>query len=217
MYVASLNGHTEVVDLLVQAGALVTLRPLVSLTIRFIGRSAKMSIDTHIHTHTHTHRQTQTKYRNPRHACSPRVNKLMFIQIFILVLICGSKLLLEHVCNSAPRSAQWVLINTFLIRNLYVANLTWQQEVRRDKVCVIAGSPVSFFISMQDGVSPVYAASKNGHTEVVDLLVQAGADIHLATTDEVHIGTHTVSSSVATVVETNVKLNEFVVYDLHFH
>ena len=67
--------------------------------------------------------------------------------------------------------------------------------------------PVSFFISMQDGLSPVCTASKNGHTEVVDLLVQAGADIHLATTDEVHIGTHTVSSSIAAVVETSDSLS----------
>ena len=37
----------------------------------------------------------------------------------------------------------------------------------------------------QDGVSAVYAASQEGHTDVVELLVQAGADIHLATTDEV--------------------------------
>ena len=43
----------------------------------------------------------------------------------------------------------------------------------------------------QDGVSPVYAASQNGHIKVVDLLVQAGADI-LATTDKVHISTHIV-------------------------
>ena len=70
---------------------------------------------------------------------------------------------------------------------------------------------------MQDGVSPVYVASQNGHTEVVDLLVQAGANIHLATTDEVHVSTHTVSSSLAAVVETNVRLMEFVVYDLYFH
>ena len=76
---------------------------------------------------------------------------------------------------------------------------------------------VSFFTSMQDGISPVYVASQNGHTEVVDLLVQAGADIHLATTDEVHVSTHTVSSSVATVVETDVRLIEFVFYDLRFH
>ena len=66
----------------------------------------------------------------------------------------------------------------------------------------------------QDGVSPVYVASQKGHTEVVDLLVRAGADIHLASTDEVHVSTHTVSSSVALVVETNVRLIEFVV---HFH
>ena len=77
--------------------------------------------------------------------------------------------------------------------------------------------PVSYFTCVQDGLSPVYVASQNGHTEVVDLLFQAGADIHLATTDEVHVSTHTVSSSVATVVETNVKLIEFVVHDLHFH
>ena len=63
----------------------------------------------------------------------------------------------------------------------------------------------------QDGFSPVHAASENGHIEVVDLLVQAGADIHLATTDEVHVSTHTVSSSVAVDVETNVRLIEFVV------
>ena len=71
------------------------------------------------------------------------------------------------------------------------------------------------FCQTQDGLSPVYAASQKGHTEVVDLLVQAGADIHLAT--KVHVSTHTVSSSVAAVVETNVRLIEFVVYDLHFH
>ena len=63
----------------------------------------------------------------------------------------------------------------------------------------------------QNGASPVHVASLNGHTEVVDLLVQAGADIHLATTDEVHVSTHTVSFSEAAVVETNVRLNEFVV------
>ena len=57
-------------------------------------------------------------------------------------------------------------------------------------------------LSLQGGISPVYAASKNDHTEVVDLLVQAGADIHLAAT-KVHVSTHTVSSSVAAVVETN--------------
>ena len=63
--------------------------------------------------------------------------------------------------------------------------------------------PVSYFTCVQDGLSPVYVASQNGHTEVVDLLVQAGANIHLATTDEVHVSTHTVSSSVAAVVGTD--------------
>ena len=54
----------------------------------------------------------------------------------------------------------------------------------------------------QNGFSAVYYASQNGHTEVVDLLVQAGADIHLATTDEVLVSIHTVSSSVVAVVTT---------------
>ena len=62
----------------------------------------------------------------------------------------------------------------------------------------------------QNGISPVYAASQNGHTEVVDLLVQAGADIHLASTEKVHVSTHTVCSSVSAVVEINVRLIEFV-------
>ena len=58
---------------------------------------------------------------------------------------------------------------------------------------------------MQNGYSPVYVASQEGYTEIVDLLVQAGADIHLATI-EVHVSTHTVSSLVETVVETNISL-----------
>ena len=55
----------------------------------------------------------------------------------------------------------------------------------------------------QNGASPVYVASMQGHTEVVDLLVQAEADINLATTDEVHVTAHTVSSS---VLGTNIRL-----------
>ena len=42
----------------------------------------------------------------------------------------------------------------------------------------------------------MFIASQNGHAEVVDLLVQAGANIHLATTDEVNVTTHTMPSSV---------------------
>ena len=44
-------------------------------------------------------------------------------------------------------------------------------------------------LCLQNGCSPVYVASQNGHTDVVDLLVQAGADIHLAV-HEVYINTH---------------------------
>ena len=51
----------------------------------------------------------------------------------------------------------------------------------------------------QNGFSPVYVASNNGHAEVVDLLVQAGADIHLATTEEVYVSTYTMISSIVTL------------------
>ena len=37
-------------------------------------------------------------------------------------------------------------------------------------------------LTVQDGYSPLYAASENGHTEIVDLLVRAGADVNQATT-----------------------------------
>ena len=40
---------------------------------------------------------------------------------------------------------------------------------------------IIFTLYMQDGISPLYGASQEGHTDVVDLLVRAGADIHQAT------------------------------------
>ena len=54
----------------------------------------------------------------------------------------------------------------------------------------------AYILLSQNGISPVYAASQEGHTDVVELLVQAGADIHLATTEEVFDDSHTVSSLV---------------------
>ena len=65
-----------------------------------------------------------------------------------------------------------------------------------ESVLIVLHTLTTFCCQTQDGVSPVNVASWNGHTEVVDLLIQEGADIHLATT-EVHASTHTVSHSVA--------------------
>ena len=56
-------------------------------------------------------------------------------------------------------------------------------------------------LCLQNGCSPVFVASHNGHTDVVDLLVQAGADIHLATT-KVYINTHSVLLSSNSSCET---------------
>ena len=48
------------------------------------------------------------------------------------------------------------------------------------------------FIHVQNGATSLHTASQNGHTDVVDLLVRAGADVHLATTEVymyiIHIG-----------------------------
>ena len=65
----------------------------------------------------------------------------------------------------------------------------------RHRVCAdcIPYSDNLLLFSTQDGLSPVFVASQGGHTEVVDLLVKAGADIHLVST-EVHVSTHTVYS-----------------------
>ena len=37
--------------------------------------------------------------------------------------------------------------------------------------------------TVQDGASPLLAASQEGHTDVVDILIKAGADIHQAITE----------------------------------
>ena len=50
---------------------------------------------------------------------------------------------------------------------------------------------------VQDGYSPVYIASQNGHTDVVDLLVSEGADIHLA----IKVCIHTLSSTVSACIQ----------------
>ena len=62
-------------------------------------------------------------------------------------------------------------------------------------------------LCLQNGCSPVYVGSQYGHSDVVDQLVQAGADIHLATT-KVHINIHSVLLSSNSSCETYVRLIE---------
>ena len=45
-----------------------------------------------------------------------------------------------------------------------------------------SGMSHPFSLTVQDGLSPLYAASQEGHTEVVDVLVKAGADVNQACT-----------------------------------
>ena len=41
------------------------------------------------------------------------------------------------------------------------------------------------FSELQDGYSPLYVASQEGHTDVIDILLRKGADVNQTTTDEV--------------------------------
>ena len=41
----------------------------------------------------------------------------------------------------------------------------------------------NFNTDKQDGFTPVYMASQIGLTDIVDLLIKAGANIHLASTE----------------------------------
>ena len=41
----------------------------------------------------------------------------------------------------------------------------------------------SILTNKQGGFTPVYAASEMGQTDIVDLLIKAGANIHLASTE----------------------------------
>ena len=43
-------------------------------------------------------------------------------------------------------------------------------------------NPTSYSLTLQDGGSPLYVASQEGHSDVVDILLEAGADVHQATT-----------------------------------
>ena len=44
-------------------------------------------------------------------------------------------------------------------------------------------NPTSYSLTVQIGASPLYVASQEGHSDVVDILLKAGADVHQATTE----------------------------------
>ena len=55
-----------------------TMVSFVILLIARIARIAGVDRQTHIHTHTHIYVYIQDNYCNPRCACAPRVNNIMF-------------------------------------------------------------------------------------------------------------------------------------------
>ena len=52
-----------------------------------------------------------------------------------------------------------------------------------DMLHCILNLSISVGLCLQNGVSPLYIASEEGHTDVVDILIKAGADIHQAKTE----------------------------------
>ena len=44
-------------------------------------------------------------------------------------------------------------------------------------------NPTSYSLTVQNGASPLYVASQEGHSDVVDILLEAGADVHRTTTE----------------------------------
>ena len=45
-------------------------------------------------------------------------------------------------------------------------------------IVIIFNAHYNIYFTVQDGFSPLYVASQEGHTDVVDLLLKAGADVH---------------------------------------
>ena len=52
-----------------------------------------------------------------------------------------------------------------------------------DMLHCILNLSISVGLCLQNGASPLFIASEEGHTDVVDILIKAGADIHQATTE----------------------------------
>ena len=69
-------------------------------------------------------------------------------------------------------SRQWLTDSHACQQTLFVATCS-RLEV----------NPTSYSLTVQDGFSSLYVASQEGHSGVVDILLEAGADVHLATTE----------------------------------
>ena len=65
---------------------------------------------------------------------------------------------------------------------------------------------IKISFALQRGFSPLHAASQNGHTDVVDLLVKAGAEIDMATTE---VRTHkSIAKQMHTSLDAYVKMGD---------
>ena len=67
---------------------------------------------------------------------------------------------------------------------LKICALISRQWLTDSKHCqqTLEVNPTSYSLTVQNGASPLYVASQEGHSDVVDILLEAGADVHQATT-----------------------------------
>ena len=73
----------------------------------------------------------------------------------------------------------YYLLDHTHVQYFYNIILTMMLQLQPDMyMCIVLS------LTVQGGFSPLYAASQEGHTEIVDLLVRAGADVNQAA--EVH-------------------------------
>ena len=73
----------------------------------------------------------------------------------------------------------------FLLLPSYLANKVHslvEESVQREVLHTIVKE---YIFPIQNGFSPLYFASQNGHTDVVDILLRKGADVNQITTNEV--------------------------------
>ena len=75
-----------------------------------------------------------------------------------------------------------------------------------------------YFTPYQNNITPLYVASLNGHHDVVQTLVGAGADVNTATSDvrDMVLRSYTSTCTLDFLLQGTCFINKCIVYRLHF-